>query len=88
MTVPTKLTTRFTETSLDGEIVLMNVDTGEFLALTGTAAEAWSLIDGKRDRDLLLATLASRFGAETQTVAPDLDDFLADLTRLGLVSDD
>jgi hypothetical protein len=88
VTVPTKLTDRFTETSLDGEIVIMNIDTGEFLALTGTAAEAWSLIDGKRDRDLLLATLASRFGAQIQTVAPDLDDFLGELARLGLVGDD
>ena len=55
----TKLTDRFTETSIDDEIVIMRLDNGEFFALSGTAAAAWRLIDGQRDRLALVDALAS-----------------------------
>ena len=57
-----------TETEIDDEIVVMRLDNGEFFALSGTAAAAWRLIDGNRDRRALLAALASEYGTNEQQV--------------------
>lgn len=87
MAALTKLTDRFTETSGEGEIVVMRVDVGDFLSLSGTAAAAWSLINGTRDRDSLVAALAAQFSMEEREIAPDVDEFLEQLRHSGLIAD-
>jgi hypothetical protein len=77
---------RFTETVIDDEVVVMRLDNGEFFSLSGTAAAAWRLIDGTRDRAALIAALAARFDADESLVAADLDDFLAQLRENGLLA--
>ena len=86
MTVISKHSDRFTETVLDDEIVIMRLDNGEFFALSGTAAAAWRLIDGTRDRSALSAALSEEFAAEPDQVAADLDDFLSQLSETGLLA--
>lgn len=77
---------RFTETDIDDEIVVMRLDNGEFFSLSGTAAAAWRLIDGTRDRAALIAALATAFDGDQATVAADVDDFLARLSENGLLA--
>ena len=86
MTPISKQSDRFTETVIDDEIVIMRLDNGEFFALSGTAAAAWRLIDGKRDRASLSAALCEEFAAEPDEVAADLDDFLNQLSETGLLA--
>ena len=86
MTAISKHSDRFTETMIDDEIVIMRLDNGEFFALSGTAAAAWRLIDGKRDREALSAALSQEFVAEPEQIAADLDDFLARLAETGLLA--
>lgn len=88
MAALTKLLGRFTETDVDDEIIVMRLDNGEFFALSGTAAAAWRLIDGKRDRSVLLAVLAAQFAAEEQQIEADIDELLRRLTQSGLVAGD
>jgi len=83
-----KLVERFTETDVDDEIIVMRLDNGEFFALSGTAAAAWRLIDGKRDRAALLADLAVEFAADKSQIAADLDEFLERLKESRLVDGD
>jgi len=80
-----KLVERFTETAVDDEIIVMRLDNGEFFALSGTAAAAWRLIDGKRDRAVLLGDLAAEFAADKSQIAADLDEFLERLKESRLV---
>lgn len=88
MAALTKLLGRFTETDVDDEIIVMRLDNGEFFALSGTAAAAWRLIDGKRDRSVLLAVLAAQFAADEQQIEADIDELLRRLTQSGLVAGD
>ena len=81
-----KLNERFTETADDDEVVIMRVDTGEFLSLTGTAAAAWSLIDGTRDRAALVSDLALEYSMDEGQVAAEVDEFLKQLARSGLLA--
>jgi pyrroloquinoline quinone biosynthesis protein D len=75
----------FSETEIDEEVVVMNLASGEFFSLTGTARTIWQLIDGTHDRDGLLAELACEFGAAPAEIAADLDPFLEQLAGAGLI---
>ena len=87
MTQPlTKRSEAFSETAIDGEVVLLNLQDGTFFSLTGTAVLIWQLIDGSRDRAALLTELALTYGADSATMAPDLDAFLARLAKAGFLA--
>lgn len=75
----------FSETAIDGEVVLLNLTDGTFFSLTGTAADIWPLIDGLRDRAALLAVLAAEHGTAAEAIAADVDHFLTQLTDAGFV---
>jgi pyrroloquinoline quinone biosynthesis protein D len=81
----TKAQGRFSETEIDDEIVVMNLESGDFFSLTGTAREIWRLIDGTRDRAGLIAALAADYGIDGAAVATDVDEFLAELAAAGLL---
>lgn len=87
MTILAKQTDRFAETDIDEEIVVMRLDNGEFFSLAGTAAATWRLIDGTRNRDALVATLAQEFDGDASDIAADVDEFLGRLRGLGLLAD-
>ncbi len=87
MTVPLRKNPQaFSETAIDGEVVLLNLNDGTFFSLTGTAAEIWPLIDGLRDRPALLADLAAEHGTTAEVIAADVDHFLAQLTDAGFIA--
>ena len=75
----------FSETEIDGEVVVMNLDRGDFFSLSGTAAAIWPLIDGQHDRAALIAAMTAEYGGEPGAVAADVDAFLAQLGAAGLI---
>ena len=88
MTPLVKRLDRFTEADIDEEIVVMRLDNGEFFSLSGTSADIWRLIDGRRDRPALVAALAGAFDVDEQRIAADVDAFLAQLKDTGLLAGD
>lgn len=80
-----KLTASFSETAIDDEIVVMQLDTGVFFSLSGTARTIWQLLDGTRDRTALLAALAESYDRAAADLAPEADAFLAQLSEAGLI---
>jgi pyrroloquinoline quinone biosynthesis protein D len=81
----TKIPSTFAETRIDDEIVVMDLSSGDFFSLTGSAAAIWDLLDGTRDRAAVLAALASDFDASAEDMASDLDTFLGELRASGLI---
>ncbi len=76
----------FSETAIDGEVVLLNLRDGTFFSLTGTAALIWPLLDGTRSRAALLDELARTHGEAEAVIAPDLDVFLNQLAKAGFIA--
>ena len=76
----------FSETAIDGEVVLLNLKDGTFFSLTGTAAVIWPLIDGTRSRAALLGDLALVFDQTEAVIAADFDAFLAQLAEAGFLA--
>lgn len=75
----------FSETMIDDEVVVMNLESGDFFSLTGTAAAIWALIDGTRDRAELIADLAAQFACDAADITADVEGFLAELAAAGLL---
>lgn len=86
MTILAKDPARFVETVIDEETVIMLLDSGDFFSLSETGRAIWQLIDGQRDRAALLAALSAEYDVPVEVLAPDLDDFLADLRTAGLLA--
>ena len=77
MTLPLrKCPERLAETEIDDEVVLMELDSGTFLSLTGSALAIWRLIDGRRDRAAIAACLAEDYDADPAVLRADLDAFI------------
>lgn len=87
MTNLVKATELFSETTIDQEIVVMSLDSGDFFSLEGTARAAWELIDGSHDLPALVAALAGQFDAPPQAIGADVAAFVAQLRAAGLLRD-
>lgn len=79
---------RFSETEVDGEVILLHLDDGTFFSLTETAAVIWALIDGKRNRAAIQAELAKMYDADDVTIAAQLGGFIVQLQAAGFVAPD
>jgi pyrroloquinoline quinone biosynthesis protein D len=80
-----KQSARFSETVIDDEVVVMSLESGDFFSLTGTARDIWMLIDGTRDRAVLLSQLAARYECPEAEIAEDINAFLEQLNQAGLL---
>lgn len=77
--------TRFLATSLDGEIVLLDLQSATFLTLKDSAVRIWELIDGTRDRNAILVQVQDDFNGPADRIARELDTFLGQLRDAGFV---
>ena len=85
MTVPRKLTANFVATQVDDELLIVDLDGGQLLSLSGTALEIWALIDGEAGEDAIIAALAERYAAARDEIAADVAALLADLESAALI---
>lgn len=74
--------------AIDGEVIIINLATGTYYSLKGSAADAWGLIQepgGVRISDLVLA-FETRFDTPRIELERALEPFLAQLKDEGLVA--
>lgn len=69
--------------SIDGEVVVINLENGSYYSLLDLAARLWELIAAGWSRAELLDLVAATYADETATAASAA--FLDDLVREGLV---
>ena len=83
-----KLPEHFSETTIDHEVVLMSLDSGDFFSLTDTSREIWLLIDGTRSRDAIMVELARAYEGDAEAMRIDVEDFLSQLEKTGFIAFD
>lgn len=71
---------------LEGEAVLLHMDTKNYYRLNATAAHVFRGLERGLGRDALLDGLCAEFEVERDVAAAELDRLLADLASRGLVS--
>lgn len=73
------------KTDIDGEIVLMNVDSGAFFALKGTAAAIWVRMEAGVARESMVSSLKSEYDLDEALAQRHVDDLLEELRKVGLI---
>jgi PqqD family protein of HPr-rel-A system len=86
MTALIKLVDRFSETTVDDEVVVMDLASGDFFSMKDSAKDIWEHIDGTRSRETLIADLARDYGVDAAAITPDVDAFLDRLRDAGLLA--
>ncbi len=70
---------------LDGEAVVLRQRASEVLGLDPVGSRVLDLCDGTRGIDALVDALAAEFDAPRETLARDIEEFLDELARIGVV---
>jgi hypothetical protein len=71
--------------ALEGESVLLNLETGIYFTLNGTGTTAWELFDGATSLVEIEQILCQRFDVEPEQARSDLAELTGELQREGLV---
>jgi hypothetical protein len=71
---------------LEGEAVLLHMETKDYFRLNDTAAWIWKGVERGLDRAGLIASLLDRYEVTPEEAEAELDALLADLSRRGLIT--
>jgi len=71
---------------LEGEAVLLHMDTKNYYRLNATAAHVFRGVERGLGREALLDGLCAEFEVEREVAAAELDRLLDDLARRGLLA--
>lgn len=70
---------------VDGETVLLQLDTGKYFGLNRTGTRVWQLILESATSERIISAIGAEFGAPEEVVARDLADLFNELTVQGLL---
>ncbi|HYH81993.1 MAG TPA: PqqD family protein [Longimicrobium sp.] len=70
---------------LEGEAVLLNMETKDYFRLNATAACVWKGLERGMDREALIGELCAGFEVERADAAGELDRLLAELEERRLI---
>ena len=80
-----KIAGEFVETEIDGELILMHIDTGRFFGMKETSLAVWKLLDEYQDTDDITSALIELYSASKEECANDVKQFILDIDRAGFV---
>ncbi len=70
---------------VEGDSVLLDIDTGEYFALNEVGGRVWELCDGTRSVESIADAICDEYDVERATAMSDADELLAGLAGAGLV---
>ena len=70
---------------LEGEAVLLNMETKDYFRLNSTAAVVWKGLERGMDREALVRELVAGFEVEPTAAAAELDRLLGELSQRRLI---
>jgi len=80
-----KRVTGAVQAEVDGELILLSPRDFGYFGAEGSGSEIWSLVDGERSVDVMVAELSARFEAPEDQIRVDVVDFVTALVASGLV---
>ena len=72
---------------MDGELVMMSVDKGQYYGLGGIGPRIWEMLAEPVDRAQLVSAITSEYEVDEQECARDVDAFLQLLLKDNLISE-
>ena len=71
---------------IEGEAVILSLDTKAFRGLNPVGSRVWELIDGRRNVDEIVEAIAREFDVARERAAEDVRAFVRALLDRGLVT--
>ena len=71
---------------LDGETIVLSLESGTYFGLNATGTRVWSLIEEGASRNAIVERISSEFDHPIDVVQADVDELLATLQARGLVT--
>src|SRR5919108_3193708 len=71
--------------TVEGETILIHLETGSYYSLTGAGAEIWELVAAARSTAEIAGELATRHGRSSDEVRAAVDELVAELEREDLL---
>lgn len=71
---------------LDGETIVLSLESGTYFGLNATGTRVWSLIEEGASRSAIIERISSEFDHPIDSVRSDVDELLATLQAKGLVT--
>lgn len=72
--------------TIDGEVVMMSVEQGEYFGLNAMGSEIWNALAEPRSLEDLCRALRERFDVSETQCREEVARFLADIAHSGLVT--
>jgi hypothetical protein len=72
---------------LDGEVIIISFETGEYFSTLNAGADVISLISKKVDRKLWIQIFSNYFPAETALISDDIESFLEVLLSKNIIKE-
>jgi hypothetical protein len=72
-------------TDMDGETVMMDVESGIYFGLSGVGGRIWELLEDPRSAEDLTRAIMAEFDVDPETCRTDVQSFLDSLLENGLV---
>jgi hypothetical protein len=71
---------------LEGQVLLLSLETGRYGTLNGTGAQLWELLESPRSVEGLIEHLVATRTVDADRAGADVRAFLGDLLERGLVA--
>jgi hypothetical protein len=71
--------------TVDGEVVIVNLDTGLYFSTDNVGADIWSMIDNGKSVESISSWADTAFVGQGEEINSDVDAFLAELCEKNLV---
>jgi len=73
--------------TIEGEVILINLSTGNYYSLRDTAAEVWAMLEAGMEPDEAAGRLAARYGASEEETGSHVRDLVEHLREEGLLAE-
>ena len=73
---------------LDGEMVLLNINSGVYFGLDEIGSDIWKLLTDGADADAIVAALLENYDVERDELQGDVAAFIRQLTAKGLLREE
>lgn len=74
-------------TQVEDHFVMINVESGRYIALNDTAAEAWHLLEEPSDQATIAAAMTRVFDVDTQTSEQSVSSLMDRMYSLELIEE-
>ena len=72
-------------TEVEGQLVMINVDSGRYVSLNASAAEAWRLLEQPLDRNQMVDGMTATFAVDRGTCERSVTDLIDRMRSLDLI---